>query len=144
LTAPTAVPAAAPDPAAAPAAPQRAATDPPQPSATRPTKPRATPNRTPQAGSEDPSQAVARAFVQQKARVARCLSDHADVVPTTTDLDVRIALEASGKVREVQVTPDAIASSPAGACIVAAVQAMTFDAQPAPLTVHVPISARRK
>jgi serine/threonine-protein kinase len=142
-TPPTAVPAGTVGPAGGSSAPQ-AATNPPQPSAARPTKPRATPNRTLPAGAEDPSQAVARAFVQQKARVARCLSDHADVVPTTTDLDVRIALEANGKVREVQITPDAIASSPAGPCIVAAVQAMTFDAQPAPLAVHVPISARRK
>ena len=82
--------------------------------------------------------------MQQKARVARCLSDHADVVQDTTDLDVRIALEASGKVHDVQVLPATIASSAAGACIVAAVQAMTFGAQPGPLTVHVPISARRK
>jgi eukaryotic-like serine/threonine-protein kinase len=92
----------------------------------------------------DPSQAVARAFMQQKARVARCLSDHADAVPAATDIDVRLAIDASGQVREVAVLPAAIASSGAGPCIVSAVQAMNFGAQPGPLTVHVPISARRK
>ena len=115
-----------------------------QPPGLRGAKARATSSRTSPASSDDPSSAVERAFVQQKARVARCLSDHADVVQDTTDLDVRIALEASGKVHDVQVLPAAIASSPAGPCIVAAVQAMTFGAQPGPLTVHVPISARRK
>jgi serine/threonine-protein kinase len=111
-------------------------------------KPRTEPGRTavtaPTMEPVDPTQAVARAFVQQKARVARCLNEHADAVPAETELDVRIALDASGKVREVVVQPASIGSSGAGPCIVAAVQAMTFGAQPGPLTVHVPISARRK
>ncbi|HMI90712.1 MAG TPA: protein kinase [Polyangiales bacterium] len=135
-----------PDSAGAAAPPNGAAAGPPATTA-RP-KPRPEPGRPAQSALTmepvDPSQAVARAFVQQKARVARCLNDHADVVPAETDLDVRIALDPSGKVREVVVLPASIGSSGAGPCIVAAVQAMSFGAQPGPLTVHVPISARRK
>jgi serine/threonine-protein kinase len=127
-----------------PAQPAAASSGDSQPPGLRGAKARWTSSRTSAASSDDPSSAVERAFVQQKARVARCLSDHADVLQDTTDLDVRIALEASGKVHDVQVLPATIASSPAGPCIVAAVQAMTFGAQPGPLTVHVPISARRK
>ena len=126
-------------PALPPAGPQAGTVRPkPREQAPRPTVPPATMEPV------DPSQAVARAFVQQKARVARCLSEHADAVPAETELDVRIALEASGKVREVAVLPAAIGGSPAGTCIVSAVQAMTFAPQSEALTVHVPISARRK
>ena len=92
----------------------------------------------------DPATLVARAFETQKAGVVRCLSQHAADVPSDTELSVRIALSAEGGVSNAAVLPDALGASAAGSCIAGVVRSMSFPALPGPVTVRVPLTARRK
>jgi hypothetical protein len=96
-----------------------------------------------QPGSSDPSAALASAFDRQKGPVVECLNDHADQVAERVQMAVRLTLGADGQVQAVEVLPDQIAATDVGSCIGRAVRGMRFGAQPAPISIRVPLTARR-
>jgi eukaryotic-like serine/threonine-protein kinase len=99
--------------------------------------------RTAQPGSSDPSAALASAFDRQKGPVVECLNQHADQVAERVQMAVRLTLGADGQVQAVEVLPDQIAATHVGSCIARAVRGMRFGAQPAPISIRVPLTARR-
>ena len=133
-------------PAALPTAPTGGSAAPPQPAAAVPSsprqrKPRAEP--TAETPSAEPAQALARAFEQQKAPVVKCLNQHGDSIAERMQMSVRLALDVQGAVQAVEVLPQPIAATPAGACIADAVRRMRFGAQPGPISIRVPLTAKR-
>ncbi|MET0344295.1 MAG: protein kinase [Polyangiales bacterium] len=90
----------------------------------------------------DPASRLAGSFKRQKQGVVSCVNAHADEAKRTPKLSVRIALEASGKVREAHVLPEGVAEGALGACIAASVRAMKFPRQAEPIGFEVPLTAR--
>jgi serine/threonine-protein kinase len=91
----------------------------------------------------DQSRALSAAFNRQKEPVVECLNRHAEQVEDRVQMAVRLTLDASGRVETVEVLPSELAASAAGACIAGAVRGMRFGAQPAPISIRVPLTARR-
>jgi hypothetical protein len=87
--------------------------------------------------------ALSAAFSRQKAPVVECLNRHGEQVEDRVQMAVRLTLDASGRVETVEVLPPELAASAAGACIAGAVRSMHFGAQPAPISIRVPLTARR-
>jgi hypothetical protein len=90
-----------------------------------------------------PADALARAFDRQKAKVVQCLNQHADQAIERVQMSVRLSLDDQGHVQAAEMLPPAIAATPAGGCIAAAVREMRFEPQPAPISFRVPLLARR-
>jgi serine/threonine-protein kinase len=143
---PPATPTPTPEPAAPSTPPPAAA---PAPTVAQLAVPSARPSRpaavtAAPARPVDPATQVARAFETQKAAVVRCLTEHSADVPAETELSVRIGLSPEGGVTTAAVLPDTLGVTPAGSCIASAVKVMSFPAQPGPVVVRVPFTARRK
>jgi len=97
----------------------------------------------PRSHDKDPGRLLARAFDKQKAGVVRCLHQHAGALPAEAALSVRIELDAGGAVKAASVSPDTLAQSPVGQCVVTAAQSMQFGAQESAMAFRVPLTARR-
>jgi serine/threonine-protein kinase len=93
--------------------------------------------------SSDPSHALAIAFNRQKGPVVECLNRHAEQIAERVQMAVRLTLDVAGEVKAVEVLPDQIAATAVGSCIGGAVRGMRFGAQPAPISIRVPLTARR-
>ena len=93
-------------------------------------------------GESDPAARLAGSFKRQKQSVVSCVNAHVDEAKRTPNLSVRVALEASGRVREAHVLPESVADGALGACIAEAVRAMKFPRQSAALGFEVPLTAR--
>jgi hypothetical protein len=93
---------------------------------------------------KDPARLLARSFDKQKQGVVRCLHDHVNDLPAEAALSVRIELDQGGAVKNASVSPDTLAQTPVGQCVVTATQSMQFGAQSSPLAFRVPLTARRQ
>jgi hypothetical protein len=93
--------------------------------------------------SAGPAAELARAFERQKAKVVQCLNHHPEHVQEHAQMSVRIALDRAGQVQSVDLLPEALSATTLGTCIAGAVRSMHFDPQAGPLTVRVPLTARR-
>jgi serine/threonine-protein kinase len=95
------------------------------------------------ASADDQSRALSAAFNRQKGPVVECLNRHGQHVEDRVQMAVRLTLDAGGRVEGVEVLPPELAASPTSACIAGAVRGMRFGAQPAPISIRVPLTARR-
>jgi hypothetical protein len=97
----------------------------------------------PRPQDKDPARLLARAFDKQKAGVVHCLRQHAAELPAEAALSVRIELDAGGAVKAASVSPDTLAQSPVGQCVVSAAQGMQFGTQDSAMAFRVPLTTRR-
>ena len=98
----------------------------------------------PRPQDKDPARLLARSFDKQKQGVVRCLRDHVSELPAEAALSVRIELDTSGVVKSASVSPDTLAQTPVGQCVVTAAQSMQFGTQTSALAFRVPLTAKRQ
>ena len=76
-------------------------------------------------------------FATRRAAVKTCFD-----TPSTEAISIRLQIDRAGKVTDAAVSPPAIASTPAGACLAKVARETSFGAQPKAVVFHVPITAR--
>jgi serine/threonine-protein kinase len=115
----------------------------PETDARRKTRPSTKPAANDANDGAERTRSLSAAFSRQKAKVVECLNRHGEQVEDRVQMAVRLTLDAGGRVETVEVLPTELAASAAGSCIAGAVRAMRFGVQPAPISIRVPLTARR-
>jgi serine/threonine-protein kinase len=92
----------------------------------------------------NPMAQLAQMFERQKIGVVHCLDRNPGEVTANAQMSVRMSLDAAGSVQRADVMPAQLASSSLGKCIASAVGQMRFGPQPGPVTIRVPLTARRE
>jgi serine/threonine-protein kinase len=102
----------------------------------------ATPKR-PQ--KRDPSDAnmYSRAFAKQRARIQRCITEHADEISGEPSLAVRIQIDEHGRVSDAEMVPEQVARTRFSECITSVAKETSFGPQASPVTVRIPVIVRR-
>lgn len=84
------------------------------------------------------------AFRRGQDAVQRCLDTHADDAGDAERLFLLLDIGADGAVDRAQLTPDAIATTELGACLVAVARDTRFAASEQPTRVRIPIALHRR
>jgi hypothetical protein len=110
-----------------PAAPDR--------STTRPVTVAKKPPRTP---DEELVDKLTRTFAGRRTAVSACFA-----TPSNEKITIRLEIGRDGRVSDARVSPDAVAATPAGACLVKVARETAFGTQPKAVAIHVPITATK-
>ena len=76
-------------------------------------------------------------FASRRSAVTSCFA-----AASTETISIRLQIDRTGKVTDATVSPAAIATSAAGACLVKVARETSFGPQPKAVVFHVPITAR--
>lgn len=90
-----------------------------------------------------PRAAIEAPFRARSAQISRCFTDHVQSLEGTPELDVHFEIGVDGSVERATLTPAAVSSTTLGACLLDVARTTHFAAQPAPVSFHVPLGARR-
>lgn len=81
---------------------------------------------------------LTRTFAKHGAAINACFGK----TKPTEKISIRIQIAQDGLVQSARVSPEAVATTPIGACLTKVAENAAFGAQPKAVTIHVPISAK--
>lgn len=87
---------------------------------------------------------LSRDFNKSKTGLSLCLQNHATDLPGTEPMSIRLEVGSDGKVISASLSPNSLASSKLGACILGEAQKARFEPRKAPVSFRVPITAQVK
>jgi hypothetical protein len=88
-------------------------------------------------------EALTRAFARQQSQVAHCFDTNASDLRGAPDIAIRFGVDTQGHVTSAQVLPDAVGSTPLGACLATVARGTQFGPQAQSVSFRIPIVARR-
>jgi len=118
------------------------------PSASAPAPARALPAPPPDAGTDAAPAPIpadfTAAFRRNQAAVQGCLVDHAADAGDAERVILRFDIRRDGTVEAARMTPDAIASTELGSCLLAIARGARFAPQQRPIGIRIPITLHRR
>lgn len=84
------------------------------------------------------------AFRRSEPAVQRCLAEHGADAGEAEQLTLRFDIAADGTVERARVTPEAIAASELGRCLLEVARAARFAPQDQPVGIRIPLALRRR
>jgi serine/threonine-protein kinase len=83
------------------------------------------------------------AFREQQSKIEACFAGHPQAWVDQPEIEVAFDLEASGRIKRVQVLPKSFASTPIGACVERVARTTRFPKQARTISFTIPVRASR-
>ena len=97
-----------------------------------------------QGGDTSAGDALGRAFARRRGLVARCVEQHASDVGATPDVVLHFRVGTDGRPAETKLSPAAVSTTRAGACILDVARRTQFPAQERVVSFRIPLSFKRR